>query len=150
MILVSAVACDNAEIRENYYSMYQDLRQSDEPGNWIPSFIPHSATEIREKHKIDTGAELLTFYYSQPPDLSLNGHCKKANMDALVFPDRGFLNVAWWPEFLVNNQVKAKHTDRYEFYRCERQSFLALTKASERYQAFYWRISLTDARTGPL
>lgn len=141
MLFLSS-ACERSEIEERYFSNYQQLGASGEPGNWVPSFIPHSAVEIRAKFKIDTGAELLRFHFDDANDDYLVGYCDKAKTSDIEYPSAGFLDVDWWPSPLLSNHSKSEEIPRYEIYRCERQAFLAVTQEDGSYQAFYWRISM--------
>ncbi len=77
LMLLLFSACEKSEIKEHYYSSYKQLGESSEPGNWVSSFIPHSAVDIRVKYKIDTGAELLTFRSAEAENSYLTGHCNK-------------------------------------------------------------------------
>lgn len=139
--LLLTAACE--EMRERYFHDYGELaRSEDEPGNWVPSFIPRSAVEIRARFRIDTGAELLTFSFGAPGDISLAGRCTKASPSDVQLPPSKFLSVAWWPGSLSRDRAKSEDLARYELYRCERNAFLALERAEGRHQAFYWRISL--------
>lgn len=144
VILFLLSACDRLETIDSHYPNYEHLSKSGEPGNWVPAFIPRSAVEIRERHKVDTGAEVLTFYFGKHRDLSLAGFCEKATVKDVEFPPPRFLDVAWWPDSLFRDRSKKEEVGSYEFYRCERQAFLAVKQTTEgRLQAFYWRISLT-------
>lgn len=142
IVLLLSVACEKTELKEHYYPNYKHLAILNEPGNWVPSFIPASAVEIKIRYKIDTGAELLTFFFRESKDLSLAGYCNKTTVIDLELPLPGFLGVTWWPDSLFRNRVKNKELAAYAFYRCERQAFLALRQSNSSYQAFYWRISL--------
>lgn len=143
-MLFSFVACEKAEIVDRYYLNYEQLRASAEPGNWVPTFIPHSAVEIRARYKIDTGAELVTFYVAKPDDLSVTSHCKNSTKSSTDLPPKGFLNVTWWPEPLFQNQDRNESVARYEFYTCEGQAFLALEREGGGTRAFYWSISVAQ------
>ena len=129
LMLLLFSACERLEIEERYYSNYEQLDTAGEPGNWVPSFAPLSAIEIRAKYKIDTGAELLTFRYSNVKEGNLDhylaGHCNKIIMKDIEFPPKGFLAVDWWPNSLFSINLR-KEENGYKFYRCERQSFLAI------------------------
>jgi len=142
-VILLLSACHRLETADGYYPNYESLSKSGEPGNWIPAFIPRSAVEIRERHKIDTGAEVLTFYFQKYRDLSLDAFCRKITAKDVELPPPGFLSVTWWPDSLFRDRSKKEELDQYEFYRCERQSFLAVKQVGSRFQAFYWRISLT-------
>lgn len=136
-------ACDHSETSDDLYAGYEHLRKATEPGNWIPSFIPRSATEIKGRHKIDTGAQVLTFYFEGNTSTFLEDHCKQTTTSEVEFPESGFLDVSWWPKELVRTSVPSQELKGYKFFQCERQAFLAVTERNNRHQAFYWRISLT-------
>lgn len=141
-VLFLISSCDRLETKESYYPNYESLSKSGEPGNWIPAFIPRSAVEIRERHKVDTGAEVLTFYFGEYKDLSLDTFCRKVTVKDVELLTSAFLSVTWWPDSLFRDRTKKEGLDQYEFYRCERQAFLAVKQVGSRLQAFYWRISL--------
>ncbi|MFZ5774658.1 MAG: hypothetical protein ACOY3Z_04165 [Thermodesulfobacteriota bacterium] len=143
IFLVLTSACDRLEIADGYYPNYEHLSASGEPGNWIPTFIPRSAIDIRERHKIDTGSELLTFYFEKDADFSLDGFCERVTAKDTILPPSGFLDVTWWPNSLFHGVGENGEKGSYEFYRCERQAFLAVIQVGSRFQAFYWRISLS-------
>lgn len=140
--ILSLAGCDRLEIVDSYYPKFEDLRKSNEPGNWIPMFIPHSATEIKERHKIDTGAIMLSFRFTKRNDLSLADHCDRVEERNIELLPAGFLNVNWWPYLLFNKHTEKNDIHQYEFYRCKRQAFLAVTSNDSQYQAYYWRKSL--------
>jgi hypothetical protein len=126
------------ETADRYYPNYDSLSKSGEPGNWIPAFIPRSAVEIRERHKIDTGAEVLTFYFSNFRDISLERFCERVMSTDIELPPSGFLFLnGGQTHYFVTVRKNAKN-EEYVFYRCERQSFLAVKKVGDRFQAFYW------------
>lgn len=138
-ILILRLWWDYSETVENYYAHYVDLKEVGEPGNWIPSLISPSAVEIREKHKIDTGTGILRFHYPKSQDLSLAGYCEKVTMASVRLPQEKFLNVFWWPRELFGDHPRSNGIEQYEFYVCiPQQAFLAVKKADDHYQAFYW------------
>lgn len=144
IMMLFVVSCERAEIVDRYYSSYEQLGTSDEPGNWLPTFIPRSAVEIRARYKIDTGAEVLMFNSGKSGELSVMDHCKKATIGDLQLPPRGFLGVGWWPDSLHRNPNQNEGQERYKFYTCERQAFLALEQKESGAIVYYWRISLTE------
>jgi len=144
VMIFSVVACQKAEIVDRYYLNYEQLRASAEPGNWVPAFIPRSAVEIRARYKIDTGAELVTFYVSKSDDLSVTSHCKNSTKTSTKLPPIGFLDVTWWPKSLFQNQDRKESAARYEFYTCEGQAFLALEHEGGGTRAFYWSLSIVQ------
>lgn len=140
LIIFLISACDRLEIKENYYPNHEHLKKAGEPGNWVPVFIPISAVEIREKHKIDTGAEVLTFYFANYSELSLSNFCDKAIVNEVELPSSRFLDVPWWPDSLYSGRNNKENLENYDFYICERQSYFAVKKIDhDRYQAFYWK-----------
>lgn len=145
VMMLFYVACERAEIVDRYYPSYEQLGKSDEPGNWVPTFLPRSAVEIRARYKIDTGAELLMFYSGKPEELSAVDNCKKATMSDLQLPPPGFLDVGWWPNSLYRNTDQKDGHASYEFYTCERQAFLALERKESGTHAYYWRVSLSHS-----
>lgn len=137
-LVLFTTACDRLETIDRYYPKYEDLREKDEPGNWIPKFIPQSSVEIRGRHKVDTAASLVTFYFGAYEDLSLAGHCIRVTAKDAQLPTSGFLSVTWWPDSLFGDRTNSMELNQYELYRCERETFLALKQIEGRYQAFYW------------
>jgi hypothetical protein len=142
-LLLLVNSCDRSETSDDIYANYEQLNSTKEPGNWIPSFIPRSATDIRGRHKIDSGAQLLTFYFEGDTNSDLGKQCNQTTTSKIQFPQAGFLGVTWWPTDLVQGGARLEELERYKFYLCERQAFLAITEKSGRRQAFYWRISFT-------
>jgi hypothetical protein len=140
-ILLLVNSCDRLETSDDSYANYEQLNALKEPGNWIPSFIPRSATDIRGRHKIDSGAQLLTFYFEGDTNAFPGEYCKQATASEIQVPKPGFLDVTWWPPDLVQGGTHG--LERYKLFLCERQAFLAITEKTGRRQAFYWRISFS-------
>ena len=102
-ILLLVNSCDRLETSDDSYANYEQLNALKEPGNWIPSFIPRSATDIRGRHKIDSGAQLLTFYFEGDIRSSLGKYCKETTASEIQFPQVGFLDVTWWSPDLLQS-----------------------------------------------
>src|SRR5690242_3758398 len=100
-ILPVMSSCDRLETSDDFYASYEQLSTTKEPGNWIPSFIPRTATDIRGRHKIDSGAQLLTFYFEGDPNTFSGEYCKETTASEVQLPKSGFLDVTWWPPGLV-------------------------------------------------
>jgi hypothetical protein len=155
---------DLGETKEVYYPTYDNIGPGGER-TWIPSFIPRSAGEIRERHNVSTNAQLFTasieryddLSLERYDDLSLEGKCEKIAEKEVELPPLGFLvwvgrpfskffHVNWWPESLTRGYSKKEGMAQYEFYKCERQvrppfrrqSFLAVRQIDGRLQVFYW------------
>ena len=142
--------------KEHYYPTYDNIGPGGE-GSWIPSFIPRSAVEIRDRHYLDNSAQLFTAYVERYDDLSLEEYCEKIAEKEVELPPIGFLvwvwwpfskffHVKWWPESLTSDYSTKEGMAQYEFYKCERhvlpkfrrQSFLAVRQIDGRVQVFYW------------
>jgi hypothetical protein len=139
VLLVSLFACDALETRDAHFSTYEALPGAGEPGNWVPSFLPRSTTDIRVRYKIDTGAALLSFHLGDRHELQLSGHCETADARAVPLPPRGFLGIDWWPDALARD-VGSTGLGDYEVFRCERNSFLAIRSDPAGHAGFYWRL----------
>ncbi len=141
VLLLSLISCSEFEMKENYYLSFEDI-PSGAPRTWIPKFMPTSSTKIREKHKVDSGAILLTFYFGQMKDLSLIGSCEVSDLDGLWFPPIYFLDVSWWPYSLTNPYVINVSHDMYTFYKCDQeQAYFALTHTGGKIRGYFWRES---------
>lgn len=136
--LVLLTSCDRSETADDFYASYEQLKTANEPGNWIPRFTPRSATDMKGRHKIDTGAQLLTFYFEGDSNTFLEEYCTQTTASEIQLPTPGFLDVTWWPPDLVQGGTRG--LERYKLFLCERQTFLAVTEKAGRRQAFYWRI----------
>lgn len=135
-ILLSLSACEGSETADVFYASYEQLKTTNEPGNWIPRFIPRAATDIRGRQKVDTGAQLLTFYFEGDSNTFPGESCKPTTANEIQLPTPRFLDVTWWPPDLVQGGTHG--LERYKLFLCERQAFLAVTEKSDRRQAFYW------------
>lgn len=142
-IILSVVGCGYLETKEVYYINYESLADDDEPGNWIPEFIPKTFVNMRSIYKIDTGAQLLSFSFTDPNDMQLGGYCEGVSGQGVEFPPQNFLRAKWWPVGLTSKTGESPSGD-YSFYRCRRNAYLAVNVGDGRSVAFYWRISLSS------
>jgi hypothetical protein len=53
-VLLALLVLRSCEKTNSRYSTYQDALRAQAIGNWLPSFVPDTATEIQESHVIDT------------------------------------------------------------------------------------------------
>ena len=81
---------DLGETKEVYYPTYDNIGPGGER-TWIPSIIPRSAGEIRERHNVSTNAQLFTASIERYDDLSLEGKCEKIAEKEVELPPLGFL-----------------------------------------------------------
>jgi hypothetical protein len=136
LLLAALPACDRLETREAEFATYAQLATAGEPGNWVPAFLPQSATNIRVRYKIDTGAALASFRLPRTDSLELRGKCEDAESRAVSFPAPGLLGTRWWPDDLTSSS-SATDSD-YLLFRCERDSFMAIDRSDN--AGFYWRL----------
>jgi hypothetical protein len=130
--------CGPSETQERYYHNYEQLEKAHEPGNWFPSFVPQAAVELRVKYNVDSGAELLTFYFRDKISLE---SCNTLLPSEIALPSSQLLSADWWPNSLFRDRTSPEQLQAYVFYRCERQAFLALRQTGDRQQALFWRFS---------
>lgn len=140
------IACDWSEISENQYRSFSDLAAVEEPGNWVPTFMPASAVAIRERHKVDTGAQLLSFGFSPIEALELmRQQCTELRSTDVIFPPANFLGATWWPTDIEGHPAVSESP--YEFYRCDSDAYLAIRRSQDQNGrvGYFWRIRFDGA-----
>lgn len=75
---------------------------------WIPSWLPDSATDIREAHDLDTSVSLLAFSVPDARALVLPDTCRPVEF-AQTYP--ALLRRSWWPD---DESLRSS----YAFFRC--------------------------------
>lgn len=115
-------------------SRYDDLAAASEAGavahGWVPSFLPASATAIRETHNLDTNEVWMTFSMVQNAFDGVDA-CERSD-DILLPRDSG---LAWWPEGLSEGtEPEQLGASRYAFYRCGNAAFVAVNDG----RGFFW------------
>lgn len=97
------VAC--SEDFESRYATTADVRQAGAgTRSWLPTWLPESATDIRERHNIDSNATLVAFTVPSATPSLLVG-CRPGR----VAPPRG--GASWWPS---NEEF-----DQLDHFTCE-------------------------------
>jgi hypothetical protein len=142
--LAAIPACDRLETREAKFATYEQLATSGEPGNWVPAFLPQSATDIRVRYKIDTGDALVSFRLPSADSLELGGQCEDAESRAVSFPAPRLLGTRWWPDDLTSSSSATDSA--YLLFRCERDSFMAIDRSDN--AGFYWRLGPASWASG--
>ncbi|HEL4111744.1 TPA: hypothetical protein UM343_001888 [Stenotrophomonas maltophilia] len=98
---------------------------------WIPDWVPHEATDLREVHDLDSNTSALAF--TKPPaiPLQLPADCQVTtfnNSDPVAF------NRHWWPG-------NATLTASYRVFRCApafgKSVFVAINRTEDR--VLFWR-----------
>lgn len=130
------------EISELNFETYDQLASAQEPGNWIPEFLPRSAVQIHLKYKVDTGAQMLVFQAERNDGSQVVRSCRKVAASNLeLIPSGRFGTVDWWPKALVGDAPSEEELAEYDLFQCERQASLAVLRNEHRLHAFYWRVA---------
>ena len=127
VLLIAAAliaACSFIDMKSASYADYSAVEATGAIGRgWIPVFLPESAKDVREKHNLDTNAELVRFDFDVG-DLGILTQACPPTQD-IVPPT---LNANWWPDDLQDS-VGA-------FFHCE-GAYLAVDATNMR--AYFWR-----------
>ena len=83
VIFVGAVwLFEYLETSESHFETYQQLEESELIGKgWVPSFIPRSAYDINEKHKVDVGRVNVKFRFRPGDTKEIEESCIKVKTD---------------------------------------------------------------------
>ncbi|MDH1389313.1 MULTISPECIES: hypothetical protein [Stenotrophomonas] len=98
---------------------------------WIPDWVPHEATDLREVHDLDSNTSALAF--AKPPAIPLQ---LPADCQATTFNNSNpvAFNRHWWPS---NATLSAS----YRVFRCAPESrksvFVAINRTEGR--VLFWR-----------
>lgn len=118
---------------ENQYSNYEQVSQNGvvPSDTWVPVFLPKTATDIKERHNIDTNETWVFFKYGESDKLDLAKPCESLPFDKVIFPrvDRSSI-ILWWDDL---------EESKFDFFQCEQNSFLALNKNI--HEAYFWRLA---------
>ncbi|WP_162374345.1 hypothetical protein [Pseudoxanthomonas sangjuensis] len=96
---------------------------------WIPRWLPDSATNIREKHEVDTIATVLVFEYSSGDEPPFGNECVATDSERVSAPR---LTAHWWPAVA---QLKAMPL----LYRCPDDNSGFLAASADGKTAYFWR-----------
>ena len=73
---------DYLETYESHFETYQQLKESELIGKgWVPSFIPRSAYDIHERHKVDVGRVNVRFRFRPGDTKEIEANCTKVKTD---------------------------------------------------------------------
>jgi len=123
---------------EMFESRYANKAEADRDGaisrGWIPSWLPASATDIREIHDIDTNETWLKFAAMEADLLALATQCSAIPGAPKRLPPQ---IRSWWPGDLSDD--RARPVDAYQFLAChaDHGGYLAIDRKNAR--AYYWR-----------
>jgi len=149
-VILTMGSCGWLETRESFYTNYsQAVSDGAIMKGWLPMFIPHSATDIAERHDIDTNEIWVRFHFSKDDLSSLLGPCEEIQSTDVAFPRSNVTQaISWWPSNLRGPLNNSDHN--YKFYRCfqetkspqgavKKPAFLAVDSDSA--LAWYWLLS---------
>ena len=109
LVTTDVSACFWERPESSYASFAEAQRSGAVEKGWIPTWIPSSATDIREIHDIDTNESMLSFAYDAQQGWDLPTDCQPANYTRISSPR---FSRRWWP---APESLEAT----YEFYRCK-------------------------------
>ncbi len=70
------------ETSESSFDTYQQLRESELIGKgWVPNFIPRSAHDIHERHKVDVGRVNVRFRFRPGDTKEIEANCTMVKTD---------------------------------------------------------------------
>ncbi len=129
VVLIAAALIAACSLIDTQSASYADYRAVEANGaigrGWIPAFLPESATDVREKHNLDTNTKLVRFDFDAGDLETLTQACPPTQH--IVPPT---LNANWWPDDLQDS-VGA-------FFHCEGgRAYLAVDATNMR--AYFWK-----------
>lgn len=136
-LLLIAISCENLDTFESSYVDFREVQVANVAGKekWIPSYLPQSATQIREKHNIDTNERWLSFQFAKTDRQVFLEYCKQVRNELFRLPHRraGW----WWPDELQELQSNPQElSKKYIFLTCDEDWIAAINFESN--VAFFW------------
>lgn len=101
---------------------------------WLPSFLPASATTIREAHNLDTNEVWATFMIA-PGAMDDNNACQRSDRSGVLLPRRA--GIGWWPDALSERSAEEPPAVGYTYFRCGTTAFIAVDGSSG--AVYYWQ-----------
>jgi hypothetical protein len=131
-ITLCFAACNSVDVPSAYYESYAvALSDGAMSRGWIPTWLPRTASEIREVHNTDTNQSMLGFRFDGAEEFDDSSCIRVEPRD----PPQPPFSVSWWPGDVPANGVT---THRHSFYVCDQgAAFLAVSAPLG--EGFYWR-----------
>jgi hypothetical protein len=126
--LVAIAACSET-VDSRYKSYPEAVAAGAVSRGWVPSWLPHQASEILEVHDIDTNAVMLRFSYPKGLQVRPPANCHRttaAEVKAAPFKR------AWWPDAIP---ARSGGTANHEYWKCADQCVAIL---ADQQQGFVW------------
>lgn len=134
-LLLLGACCERMETFENIYPDYQAaIDAGGVKRGWVPSFLPSSAKDIREKHDLDTNQVWLRFSLPDGGLDPINNSCRPANHITVSLPRKTAGD--WWPDALVKTSAAQPRLGDYVYYKCDSGSWIAAALKS--HEVYYW------------
>ncbi len=125
LIALAVTTHKRLDIRESQYPTMAQAREDQAiQHGWLPEFLPPSATDIRERHDLDTNAVILRFHFPVNETGFWNGACQPVDLDQAGRPDlrpdgqpdgRLTASASWWPQDLF---PEPGASPAYDFLAC--------------------------------
>ncbi len=134
-------ACGWLDLKEYNFKDYNAFVEAGakESGVWVPEWLlPRSATDIRERHRVDDPALWVRFKFSSDDRDFIDANCSSVPSSDVTLPGgRVFL---WWVKELTGKKKKdfLTLTSGYSFFTCKEESFLAVDKRMN--LAYFWKL----------
>lgn len=135
LILLSVVACN--ETPESTYRTLEEARRAGaiERG-WIPESVPAFASNIREKHDLDTNEVWGAFEFPEERRTAVVTTLRSVPSEYLRGRAIGSGGVAWWPRSLEQLDEQLLNGNEYTFFVTPDGFFMALEQ--RRPNCFFW------------
>ena len=135
IILLTLVALACKEDFESRYATFSDVQRAGVGSRtWLPRWLPENATDIRERHNIDSNATLVAFTVPAISHIQL-GACRPGRAPR----HRG--SAAWWPNDTELNTLEHYVCDERVSYADGRievwRGGAAVDRAANR--IYFWR-----------
>jgi len=110
-------ACHNVDTIQASYSDYSEAKSKGAiEREWLPSFLPASATNITECHSIDSNEVLVHFNAKGGDIFDISSSCIRIDYNSVAFPSQHILSQTnWWPTALQSNSESGAD---YIYYIC--------------------------------
>ncbi|MGF6416673.1 hypothetical protein ABH900_000134 [Stenotrophomonas sp. AN71] len=132
MVALCTALCACGLVMDSSFDTMQEAIDSDQVNKgWIPAWVAHEATDLREVHDLDSNTSALAFTKPPAVPLQLPADCQATtfnNSDPVAF------NRYWWPG-------EATLSRSYSAFRCAPESgnsvFVAMNRTTGR--VLFWR-----------
>lgn len=134
--LLSILFIYDYEIVESHFNNYKEASRNGvipEDG-WIPQFLPETATNIHERHHVDTNETWVRFSFQSKDVNFWATKCSSIALESVSFPrsDRSD-KISWW------NLKRGSKNRNFKYFECGASLFLAIDEIN--LEAYYWQLA---------